>query len=545
MRGAALGAWAVIALAAPPAAAQATPDSPPAAAPAPTGPAPTAPASAAPAPARRIDLMEFRVEGNTILPQRDIEAALYPFLGPDRAVDDVEKARAALEELYGKRGYPTVSASIPPQSGAGGVVVLQVAERPIGRLRVVGARYVAPSAIKAGVPSLTEGKVPRMAELQAELAAANQLPDRTITPALRAGRAPDTIDVDLKVEDHLPLHGSLELNNRRSQQTTALRTSGSLSYDNLWQRGDSASIGFQVAPQRLNDSKVGTVGYVFRIPDSRMSLSASYVQTDSNVSTGASGNVIGKGKTFGLRLLMPLEGAEGFTHSLSVGADYKDLTQDVGLGGQFTSSPISYVPFSASYLASWSGARSTTDLSTALVMGFNGIGSGQQDYDNKRLRARADFAYVKADFDHTHTLPYNIEVYARAQALMSPTPLVSSEQLSVGGLDTVRGYLESETLGDYGGAGQFELRSPPLARFVGGPLTKLQFLTFVDAGATKVRLPGAGENDSQTVASAGVGASLRLFDHIGGEIDNATVLIKGPTSKKGANRVLFRLYGDF
>lgn len=508
-------------------------------------------ASASPAapqpepPPRKIDLLEFRVEGNTLLPQPEIEAVLYPYLGPGRSAEDAEHARAALEELFGKHGYPTVSATLPPQDGAGGIVRIVVIERPIGRLRVVGSQYVAPGAIKAGVPSLAPGHVPHMPDVQADLVAVNQLPDRSITPALTAGRDPDTVDVDLKVDDHLPFHGSLELNNRRSQQTTALRDSGSLSYNNLWQRGDSITAGFQVAPLRLNDAKVGNLSYTYRIPDSRASLTASYVQSDSSVSTGPSGNVVGRGKIAGLRVLMPFSGDETFTHSLTAGFDYKDLTEDVGAGQAVTHSPIAYVPFTASYLASWNGTGSSTDASGTLIWATRSLGNGWQNFDNKRAYAQPDFAYLKADFDHTHTLPYNLEVYAHGTVQVSPSPLVSSEQFSIGGMDTVRGYLESESLGDYGGAGELELHSPPLARYIGNPVNNLRFLTFVDAGATKIHLPQSGQHWSDTLASAGVGASMRLFGHLGAEVDDAEVLLAGPATRAGANRVLFRLYGDF
>ncbi len=495
--------------------------------------------------ARHVDLLEFQVEGNSLLAQREIEAALYPFLGPDKTLEDVERARAALEDLFSKHGFPTVSATVPPQDGADGVVRLVVVQRPIGRLRVVGANYVAPSAIKAMTPSLAPGQVPSMPAVQADLVAVNQLPDRTVTPSLHAGRDPETVDVDLKVEDHLPLHGSLELNNRRSAQTTALRNAGSLSYGNLWQRGDSVSVGFQTAPRRLSDAKVATFGYTYRIPDSRASLTASYVQSDSNVSTGIAGNVVGRGKIAGLRLLLPFQGDEGFTHSLSAGFDYKNLTEDVGLSGSLSHTPITYVPFSAAYLASWVGTGNSTDASGTVIWAMRGLGSDTQSFDNKRLYARPDFAFVKADFSHTHTLPYDIEVYAHGQMQVSPTPLISSEQMSLGGMDTVRGYLESESLGDYGGSGQFEVRSPPLARYIGAPVNTLRAVAFLDAGAVKIRSPQSGQRTSDTLASAGIGASVRLFDHIGGEIDDAQVLLHGPTTRNGANRVLFRLYGDF
>lgn len=235
----------------------------------------------------------------------------------------------------------------------------------------------------------------------------------------------------------------------------------------------------------------------------------------------------------------------GSTHSLSVGFDYKSLTEQVGVGGQFTNSPITYVPFSAAYLASWSGGGAVTDVSPSLVWAFRGIGSNFTDFDNKRLDAQGNFAYLKADFTHTHTLPYDIEVYAHAQIQVSPVPLVSSEQLSLGGLDTVRGYLEGESLGDYGGAGEFELRTPPFAHLIGSPVSTLRMHAFVDAGATKIHSPQNGQQAADTLASAGVGASVRLFDTVGGEIDDAQVLLPGPVTRSGSNRVLLRIFGDF
>ncbi|WP_312030655.1 ShlB/FhaC/HecB family hemolysin secretion/activation protein [Methylosinus sp. H3A] len=53
---------------------------------------------------------------------------------------------------------------------------------------------------------------------------------------------------------------------------------------------------------------------------------------------------------------------------------------------------------------------------------------------------------------------------AGSSARIADGPLASSEQISVGGLDTVRGYLESEVLGDTGAAGTVELRQPQRRR---------------------------------------------------------------------------------
>ena len=179
------------------------------------------PAAAAPTVKARFDIDEFRVEGADSLPQIEVEAAVYPFLGPHRTSDDVEKARAAVEKAYHDKGFQTVGVSIPQQDAQRGFIVLKVAENRVGRLRVKGSRYFDLAKIKDKAPSLQEGTLPNFQAVTKDIVALNQWPDRRVTPALRAGVTPGTVDVDLNVEDTLPLHGSFELNNRSEPQHDA------------------------------------------------------------------------------------------------------------------------------------------------------------------------------------------------------------------------------------------------------------------------------------------------------------------------------------
>src|SRR6202000_2137834 len=97
------------------------------------------------------------------------------------------------------------------------------------------SHYFDQEKIKQQAPSLKEGSLPNFKDVTKDIVSLNRWPDRRVTPALRAGVTPGTVDVDLNVEDTLPLHGSIELNNRQSPSTTALRSSISMRYDNLWQ----------------------------------------------------------------------------------------------------------------------------------------------------------------------------------------------------------------------------------------------------------------------------------------------------------------------
>ncbi|MFH0296755.1 POTRA domain-containing protein, partial [Bradyrhizobium sp. 31Argb] len=183
-------------------------------------PAPAGAAAQSAAPAQRFDIDDFAVQGADKLPQIDVEEAIYPFLGPGKSADDVEKARAALEKAYRDKGFQTVSVSVPTQNALRGVVILKVAEMKVGRLRVKNSRYFDIEQIKDRTKSLKEGTLPNFNDVTKDIVALNQWPDRRVTPALRAGVSPGTVDVDLNIEDKAPIHGTIEVNNANSPNTT-------------------------------------------------------------------------------------------------------------------------------------------------------------------------------------------------------------------------------------------------------------------------------------------------------------------------------------
>ncbi|RYD17956.1 MAG: ShlB/FhaC/HecB family hemolysin secretion/activation protein, partial [Verrucomicrobiaceae bacterium] len=243
-----------------------------------------------------LNIREYRVEGARRLPRLTVEEAVYPYLGPGRSADDVESARVALEKAYHDLGFQTVSVVVPQQDPRRGIIRLEVVEGKVGRLRVHGARYFLPSRIKAEAPSLAEGNVPDMKQVEKEIVALNKLGDRRVTPVLRAGVEPGTVDIDLNVEDKNPLHGSLELNNRYSANTTPLRLNGSISHGNLYQLGHTGGFSFQVAPEDTDDARVFSGYYLARVSGG-VSLMLQGTKQDSDVSTLGGASSIGRGHT--------------------------------------------------------------------------------------------------------------------------------------------------------------------------------------------------------------------------------------------------------
>ncbi|HTZ70010.1 MAG TPA: ShlB/FhaC/HecB family hemolysin secretion/activation protein, partial [Acetobacteraceae bacterium] len=482
-----------------------------------------------------------------------VEEVVYPFLGPGKTVEDVESARNALQSAYTKAGFITVSVERARWvDRSAGIVGIQVIERRVERLRVTHARYFVPDAVRAGAPSVAPGKVPNIHELQADLLGLNQLPDRTVQPSLKPGREPDTVDVDLDVADKLPVHGSLEVNNRYNADTHAERLNASLTYGNFFQRGDSATITYSVAPEDVRDSEVESASYLFHIPDSRLSLLLTYLHSNSNVVALGSTDVAGRGSTAGFRLLVPLgttsDGkGSSFTHSLSVGWDYKKYYElDTFLANSTaTSAPVTYYPLNANYAMNWTRPSSVTDVNVGVEMNIGSLGSNDDTFFNKRAYGSSSFAIGRLTITRQQNLPHDVQLWGSASGQISNQALASSEQFGIGGADTVRGYLEAEALGDYGATFQTELRSPELRKYIGGPVTSWRFHLFGDAGLVNLNDSPLHQQYAYGLGSFGIGTRVNLWGYLNGAVQDAQTVERGPDTKAGTNRVLFRVFGEF
>lgn len=515
---------------------------------APPPPSPSAAAAVTAPPA--LDIWEFAVDGNSVLSAAEIIKTLEPFLGLDRTPDDVDRARAALERHYRDRGYKTVSVAIPKQTVRDGVVVLEVTESRVGRLNVVGSEYHSLDQIKAEAPALAEGTVPDFNQVSSDIAALNQQADRRVTPSLKAGATPNTVDVDLVVDDDLPLHGSLELNNRRSQDTSNLRAVASLSYDNLFQRGHSLSASVQTSPENTDDAKVFFGSYLARFGASRFNLLVNGLVSDSNIATVGGINVLGRGQTLGVRGIWTLPGTEELYQSLSVGLDYKNFKNTTVLGGSEIPTPITYYPLSAAYSSILRQNEYIAQLDLSLSFNSGQFGSRSDEFDVNRFGARGQQFWLRGSFAQTFGLPLALQGYIKLAGQLTDQPLISNEQISAGGADTVRGYLEASALGDYGITSTMELRSPPLAGYLDisdsfRPVETLRAYAFADSAVLRVRQPIADTPADLRLASFGFGFDFKLLSHLSGSLDWANPITSRPTTRAGNSRLLFRVLGSF
>ncbi|MBK8958920.1 MAG: ShlB/FhaC/HecB family hemolysin secretion/activation protein [Proteobacteria bacterium] len=493
------------------------------------------------------DIWEYQVEGNTMLPQEDVERAVYGHLGEGKSIADVNDAQKQLETLYHERGFGSVLVDVPEQDVQNGVVKLKVTEGRVGRMQVTGSRYFSLGRIKSKLPSLASGEVPNLSQVQKELATLAQMSrDRTITPVLKPSRTPGKLDVELKVKDTLPLHGSLELNDRYSADTTHLRLNAALHYDNLWQREHSIGIAYQVSPEASDEVEVYSANYLWRFEDSDHLLALYGVKSNTNVATIGTLGVIGSGVIGGARYIVPLTAFDGVYHSLSLGADYKDFDEQIGFDqGGTVVTPISYLKFSAAYSGTYAWHQQLSHVEAVFNLGPDGLGNTHKEFERKRFKAKPSFAYLQVTADNLTPLPAGAALFARVSGQVSGDPLITNEQFSVGGVDDVRGYLEAERLGDNAVASTLELRSMNLARHYPKQLRNLELVAFTDAAALRTLSPLPGSKKSAMLWSTGLGVRVEAAKHLEAALMWAYPLRAGDRTPSGDQRVHFNLGVEF
>lgn len=460
------------------------------------------------------DVMEYVVQGNTVLSPLQVEQAVQPYLGPDKTFKDLEAARLALEKAYQDAGFLSVVVSLPDQRVDTGEVVLDVTQAQVGQLRVTGARHHLPSRIREAMPSLAPGQVPYFPQVQDEL---DQVQNASlqVTPLIGAGDEPDKILVELKVEDKPAVSASVELNSRQSFNTERGRLEAQASFNNLFQRGHSLGLSWQYAPTRPSDANTLSVFYGLPLsPKDDLNVSFTHSSSDTPTGTSLGGATLTRGNFYGLRWQHQLDPYQWpARHSAFVALDYKDnRDRNESFSGFTTEKPPQRYPvLSVGYDLNWQGQDSVvTNFRTSLGTSTRAWAGRTVDCDGvplnqfecKRAGARPDFLVLKLGIDHRRGLGGQWQLNASADAQIASGPLASGEQYSLGGIDTVRGYYDYEQAGDQGWNTRLEVVSP--AWLAAGDW-RSSGLAFVDRGFVMLKDPLAGQQARVHLGSYGLG----------------------------------------
>jgi hemolysin activation/secretion protein len=206
---------------------------------------------------------------------------------------------------------------------------------------------------------------------------------------------------------------------------------------------------------------------------------------------------------------------------------------------------VTYTPF----LLNWDGtrrrAKSLTEVGLGAGFSIRGVTAEDSDFEIKRFNARASYLALRGRLRHTVFLPRDLQLGARLDGQYSGVPLIVNEQYAVGGVESVRGYLEFAAVGDSGYAASLEMRSPSFAKTLPGTFTDARVHAFVDGGQTTILDALPGQDAHFSLLSTGVGMRLRESHGLVAAVDVAYPFETAGLSEKGKTRVHFKASYQF
>lgn len=474
-----------------------------------------------------IPVTRFDFTGNTKVTTAALQTQLAGQTGKSHTLAEIYAIATALTRYYQAQGYPLASVNVPVQRVTDGVVLFEVQEGRIGKVRVEGQRYYRAEALQRQLSELASGSVVTTAQLERELLLLNDLPGITARVTIMPGADAGTSDLLVKIdEDSFAFYTSVdnygrdELGETRFSFNTAINGLGN---------GDALTLNLTHSAGNLLN--YGRVGYNMPIGTDGGRFDISYFLTDYRVDEFAL--LEPGGRSYGLRgeYSYPLLRSRAANRVLAVGYGTTS-TETEALGVIVSATRISLLDL-ALHANGVLGDRRSYSYS----LGYSG--NARFNEDGTQTGAQC----CKLSGDGSFTLPVGTDWYSRtrARAVWAPDVLADTEKFSVGGPFSLRGYDASEMRGDVGFDASFELHRP--MKMFGG---RGEAIVFADAGQVSVRDP-AGEL-IQGPALGSVGLGFTAFDVYGFECNLQWAIPVGgykPADGENDGRAFFSVGGRF
>ena len=379
--------------------------------------------------------------------------------------------------LYRKYDRPVVDISVPVQDVTEGTIQILVREGKIGRACVQGACYF-DNQMLANQLFLRRGQSISEKRLNDEVRWLYRNPFRTIDLELTPGENAGETDVIFNVHDERPVRIYSGYEDTGNQALGLERTFYGINWYNAFCKDDY--IGYQYTASSDFESLEAHSAFYSKALHNRDILStyASYAEFESPLA-----GINNRGRTWQIlnRWYRELVVTDTCEKSITAGFDIKETNNNLDQGG------ISVFNSNAQVLQFMFGYVERRECNNGRfaygIDGFFSPGNWLPENDDAafqevRAFATANYAYARAWSERIIELPWCFELTARLTGQLSEANLLPTEQLGLGGYNSIRGYDLFSVVGDSGYFANIELWSPSMCLWGG----QLRSLAFLDAG---------------------------------------------------------------
>ena len=227
-------------------------------------------------------------------------------------------------------------------------------------------------------------------------------------------------------------------------------------------------------------------------------------------------SVTGKGWTVASRYEIPLPIIGNLSHDFILGFDFKRTNNFLLFADNLVFNRfIDVAQFLLKYQGTYDDSFGVTSFELSAFYSPGGITKNNKtsNFAIERPGAKSNYGYIDLDIERVTRLKADLSWVVNFLGQLSFSKLLLSEQLSLGGNFTVRGYMENEVTGDSGILLKNELRFPNIRFQRKGLKNALQFLAFLDYGfATDV--DKSIVESSKSLLSVGPGVRFNMSTYL-------------------------------
>ncbi|MEM7757061.1 MAG: ShlB/FhaC/HecB family hemolysin secretion/activation protein [Cyanobacteria bacterium P01_A01_bin.40] len=481
-----------------------------------------------------ITVEQFGFVGSTIFGSTELNEAVAEFTGKPISFAQLIEAANAITELYVSQGYITSGAYIPAQSLDGSTVQIQVLE---GSLKEIEVTVLQGRLKESYIRNRLEKKTSTPLNIN-QLQSALQLLQinpliKSLNAELAAGIEPGTNLLTVSVIPADTFSLEINLNNDRNISIGTFERGIRLEEGNLFGIGDQFRLiydntdgsnqfggGFTLPV----NSRDGSLSFDFRLAFNEI-VQPSFEDLDLDIES----------RNYDLTLRQPIlqratpEVSQELALSLTATRRESDgtimdepqpLTPGADENGELDTSVLS---IAQEYLQR--NRQQVFSVRSQFNFGLDLLDSTilEEEPDSEFFSWRGQFSYLRLLNSPEETSVIGSSILLRSELQLAVDPLISTEQFSLGGINTVRGFRQDALLTDNGFLAAAEVRLP-VARFSKLNAT-LQLAPFIDFGTGW----NADDEDADfnTLIGTGFGLLLQTPENLSARIDWGIPLING------------------
>ncbi|MBN4004911.1 ShlB/FhaC/HecB family hemolysin secretion/activation protein [Nostoc sp. LPT] len=452
---------------------------------------------------------QFEVIGSTVFSREKLNKVLAPFTNKPITFTQLLEARSKITELYIQEGYVTSGAYIPEQTfDNNGVVQIQIIEGKLEDIQITGTKRLNPNYIRSRIALGASTPLNQKHLLESlQLLQLNPL-IQNLSAELSAGSRTGANLLAIKITEADSFNIQAVLDNGRSPSVGSFRRQLQINEANLLGFGDSISLTYS----NTDGSNTIDTSYSLPLNPRNGSLTFSYGTTSADVIERPFNtlDIESASQYYELTFRQPLVQTPNQEFALGITAFRRESDISSSLLEE-NKVPLSELSPGADkegrtrvsalrFFQEWTSRNSQEVIAarSEFSLGIRAFNATINDTepDSRFFAWRGQAQWVRLLAPDTLLL-------IRGNVQLASTELLALEQFGLGGINSVRGYRQDLLLTDNGALASVEFRLP-IAR-VPQWNGVLQVTTFGDVGTAWNNSSSRDENNTNTLASVGLG----------------------------------------